>query len=117
LRIRYNLVPPTIETDASVDGGQVTLNRGQALVVRLDEDPATGQRWELRPFTSTTVIAPVQHDFVAKAGTDPTRVDAPGTAIFRVRGVAPGMQSIALDLRRPLDPTVARTVRFDVAVR
>ena len=34
----FNLLPPTIETDAGVEGRSITLHRWQALVVRLEED-------------------------------------------------------------------------------
>ena len=64
----FNLVPPTVQTDAGVDGQRVTLNRWQALVVRLDEDPSYGQRWEMQPIASSTVIAPVQHDLLREGG-------------------------------------------------
>ena len=114
-RERYNLNVPTLVRDATIDGQTVTLNRGQALVVRLPEDPATGMRWEMVSFRSASVLAPVQHDYVATAGTQPTALDVPGEALFRVRGVAPGTQPITLEYRRPLE-AAAKTVRFEVVV-
>ena len=114
-RERYNLNSPTLVMDAGIDGRTVTLNRGQALVVRLDEDPSTGMRWELAEVKSVSVIAPVHHDYVAKSGTHPAALGTPGEALFRLRGVLPGTTPIALEYRRPLEaPT--KTIRFDVIV-
>lgn len=112
----FNLLPPTIETDARVDGQRVTLNRGQALVVRMDEDPAYGQRWQMQPLASMTAIAPVQHDFNAKAGAPALTPDNPGVAVFRVRGVAPGTQPVVLEFKRAFEPPT-KTIRFEVVVR
>ena len=113
----FNLVPPTVQTDAGVDGQRVTLNRGQALVVRLEEDPSYGQRWEMQPIASSTVLAPVQHDLLAKAGTDPASQNIPGHAVFRLRGVAAGTQPVVLEFKRPFEPAASKTIRFDVVVR
>lgn len=112
----FNLTPPTLQTDARVDGQRVTLRRWQALVVRLDEDASYGQRWEMQPIASSTVIAPVRHDFVAKPGTDPVPENAAGEAVFRLRGVAAGTQPVVLEFKRPLEPA-SKTIRFDVDVR
>ena len=116
LRERYNLVPPTLQRDAEVDGQRVALDRYQALVVRLDEDPLYGQRWELKPLDSHVVVAPVQHDFTVAPGTDP-RAAVPGLALFRFRGVAPGVQPVELRYKRPNEEAASRTIRFEVAVR
>ncbi len=113
----FNLTPPSVQTDARVEGQRVTLHRWQALVVRLDEDPSYGQRWEMQPIASSTVIAPVQHDFVAKSGTDPASPNIPGQAVFRLRGVAPGTQPVVLEFKRPFEAAASKTIRFDVVVR
>ena len=113
----FNLVPPTVQADAGVDGQRVTLNRWQALVVRLEEDPSYGQRWEMQRIASSTVIAPVQHDFLAKAGTDPASQNLPGHAVFRLRGVGAGTQPVVLEFKRPFETEVSKTIRFDVVVR
>jgi predicted secreted protein len=116
-RAYFNLTPPTVQADARVDGQSVALNRGQALVVRLDEDQSYGQRWEMQPVASPTVIAPVQHDFVAKSGTSPVSQDVPGQAVFRLRGVAAGTQPVVLEFKRPFESAASKTIRFDVVVR
>jgi len=114
----FNLAPPTLVADSTIEGRQVTLHRWQALVVRLDEDTSITDRWQMLPLASNTVIAPVQHDLVNKpsdAATPATVVT--GEAVFRLRGVAPGTQAVVFELRRPFEPAASRTVRFDVVVR
>ena len=110
----FNLTPPTLFADASIEGRQVTLHRWQALVVRLDEDSSAPERWQMQPLAPSTVIAPVQHDLVSKPSDTPSPA---GEAIFRLRGVAEGTQPVVLELRRPFEATASRTVRFDVVVR
>jgi predicted secreted protein len=112
----FNLIEPTLQTDARIDGQRITLHRWQALVVRLDEDASSGQRWEMQPIAASTVIAPVQHDFVAKPGTAPAPEAISGEAVFRLRGVAAGTQPVVLEFKRPLEPA-SKTIRFDVDVR
>ena len=100
-----------------VEGQRITLNRWQALVVRLDEDPSYGQRWEMQRIASSTVIAPVQHDFLAKPGTDPASQNSPATRYSacavseRVRNRS--CSSSSVHSKR----TVSKTIRFDVVVR
>jgi predicted secreted protein len=113
----FNLVSPTLQTDARVDGQRVTLHRWQALVVHLDEDPRNGERWQMQPIASSTVIAPVQHDLVAKPGTDPASQSVAGEAVFRLRGVAAGTQPVVLEFKGPPDSAPSKTIRFDVVVR
>jgi predicted secreted protein len=111
----FNLTPPVMATDARVDGQSLPLKRGQVIVVRLDEDAASGFRWEMQPFAQGVVIAPVQHDYTAKGG-DPAAPGGPGEATFRLRGVAGGTQPIVLELKRPFEPGAQQTIRFDVVV-
>jgi predicted secreted protein len=113
----FNLTPPTLLADATVEGRQVSLRRWQALVVRLDEDSSIPERWQMQPLDSTTVIAPVQHDLVDKPSEVSPPTPAAGEAVFRLRGIAPGTQPVVLELKRPFETTASRTVRFDVVVR
>jgi predicted secreted protein len=49
-------------------------------------------------------------------GTDP-RAGLPSLAVFRFRGVAPGVQPVELRYKRPNEEAASRTIRFEVAVR
>lgn len=109
----FNLTAPVLVTGEDLDGRRVMLKRSQALVVRLDEEPQGGPRWEMRPL-GPGVTAPVQRDFVAKREADETQ--APAYAVFRLRGVSPGAQAVTIDYRRPGEPAL-KTVRFEIVVR
>jgi len=72
----FNLNAPVTQAGAELDGGRVTLRRGQALVVRLDEQVGTDLRWEMQRYDGPTVIAPVRHDLTAKPGVNPAATTA-----------------------------------------
>lgn len=112
----FNLTPPVMATDARVDGQSVPLKRGQVVVVRLEEDPASGFRWQMDPLAQGVVIAPVEHDYTSKPGTDPAAVGVAGEATFRFRGVASGTQPVVLEYRRPFEPAAQKTIRFELVV-
>lgn len=112
----FNLNAPVVVRGAEVDGGQVTLKRGQALVVRLDEEVGVEARWEMQRYDGPNLIAPVRHDLTAKPGTDPAARGGVGDATFRLRGVAAGTQSVVIEYRRAFEAAAAKTIRFDVAV-
>ena len=112
----FNLNPPVRVAAGEPIASPVVLRRGQALIVRVPEDPATGYTWRLRPLTGGPLAAPVQHDYTAKAGTNPARsTDGEGT--FRLRAVAAGTQAVTLDYVKVGAATPEKSVAFDVAVR
>lgn len=112
----FNLNAPVRVVAGEPIASPVVLRQGQALVVKLPEDPATGATWRMRPLPGGAVVAPVQHDFTAKPGTDPV-LPGPGEATFRLRGIAAGTQAVTLDYVRPGYPTPEKSVAFDVMVR
>jgi len=112
----FNLNAPVTQAGAELDGGRVTLRRGQALVVRLDEQVGTDLRWEMQRYDGPTVIAPVRHDLTAKPGTNPAAPGGIGDATFRVRGIAPGTQPVVIEYKRAFETAAAKTIRFDVVV-
>lgn len=113
----FNLNPPVRLAAGDPIASPVVLKPGQALVVRLPEDPSTGYTWRLRDLPPGAVVAPVKHDFAAKPGTDPTAVGGVGEATFRLRGVARGTQAVTLDYVRPGFAGAEKSVAFDVTVR
>ena len=113
----FNLDAPVRVADEAVAGSKVLLKTGQALIVRLPEDAATGYTWRMRPLPSGSVIAPVHHDYTAKPGADPAAVGGGGEATFRIRGVAPGQQAVTIDYLRAGFDTPEKSIAFDVTVR
>jgi predicted secreted protein len=81
----------------------VNLAPGDALVVRLSADPASGEAWEVA-LNDATVVRRVEEPPNAKPGTG-------GYQVFEFRVVAPGASSLALVYRRPSekDQPPART--------
>jgi len=110
----FNLNDPVRIADASIAGTTVALKEGQALIVRLPEDAATGV-WRMRPLPKGAILAPVQHDYTTVAGAD--AASAGGEATFRLRGVAPGTQAVTLDYLRTGSATPEKSLAFDVTVR
>jgi inhibitor of cysteine peptidase len=113
----FNLNPPVRLAAGEPIASPVVLKTGQALIVKLPEDPATGYTWRLRELPRGAVVAPVQHDFTAVSGGDPAPAGSGGEATFRLRAVAPGTQAVTLDQVRPGFATPAKSVAFDVTVR
>jgi predicted secreted protein len=110
----FNLNAPVRVADASIAGTTVAIKDGQALIVRLPEDAATGV-WRMRPLPKGAILAPVQHDYTAVPGNEPA--SAGGEATFRLRGVAPGTQVVTLDYLRNGAATPEKSLAFDVTVR
>jgi predicted secreted protein len=106
----FNLNPP-VRLAAGEIRGPVVLKRGQALIVRLPEDAANGPVWRLRPFTSSVLIAPVQHDYTKSVGEA-----GGGEATFRMRGVGVGTQAVVIDAIRPGFVQPEKSVAFDVVL-
>jgi predicted secreted protein len=112
----FNLNPPVRLAAGEPVASPVHLKRGQALVVTLPADVSSDSTWRMRPLAGTVLIAPVQHDLAAKAGTGPA-AGAVGEATFRLRGVAPGTQGVTLDYVRPGFVVPEKTIAFDVVVQ
>lgn len=110
----FNLNPPVRVAAGEPLPSPVVLKQGQALIVRVPEDPSTGYTWRMRPFPRGTLVAPVDHDYTLKPGADP---GTGGEATFRMRGVAAGTQVVTLDYVRPGFTTPERSIAFDVTVR
>jgi inhibitor of cysteine peptidase len=96
------------------DGGVVNLAPGDALVVRLSADPASGEAWEVA-LNDATVVRRVEEPPKEKLGA----VETPGAAglkEFRFRAIATGSSSLGLAYRKPADPSSAPSRLFRVLV-
>jgi predicted secreted protein len=63
-----NLNDPRTIVDESINGGQLTLRQGAALVVRLPVQAGDDYHWELKPPAATTLATPIQIDYMPAAG-------------------------------------------------
>ncbi len=63
-----NLNDPRTIVDESVNGTQLTLRQGAALVVRLPVQAGDDYLWELKPLADATLAAPIQIDYLPAGG-------------------------------------------------
>ena len=101
---------------AEDNGGQVTLDQGQVLVVSLASNPTTGYRWEVVKVDESILRQEGEPEFVApEAGATPM-VGAGGTENFRFVVTGSGETSLALAYRRPRAEGVEPLETFAVQV-
>lgn len=111
---------PGGETDMSEvvieqsDQGQTfEVRPGHTILVRLEENPTTGYRWEV-DLPDERVVALEGSDYVqgAEAG-----VGGGGTRTFSFIAQSPGTVDLVLRLRREWEAEEAAIDRFDVTIR
>jgi inhibitor of cysteine peptidase len=84
-------------------GTALSVAPGDSVVVRLDEIPTSGYRWEVQDFDGR-VLQPAGDDFITAAG---GAVGGGGLREFRFRVVGPGTSELRLIRRRPWEPETA----------
>jgi inhibitor of cysteine peptidase len=90
------------------DGRTVTVRPGDTLVVRLDEVPTSGYRWEVES-PDPGILRPAGDHY------EPPPEDTlggRGTRTFRFEAIAAGNGKLQLDLRRSWEPTSVAAERF-----
>ncbi len=93
---------------------------GQAFDVRLESNPSTGYRWELRAPSDERVVRLVGSDFQRDApGAEPGVVGQVGVETWRFAATGLGRATIELVYLRPWEEHVApaRTAIYSVEVR
>ena len=108
------------QVDDSFDGRQITLHTGDALEVRLAENPSTGYRWKEPQESqtgSTNVLKKVEDTFESPPG-QPVP-GKPGTRILRFEATTTGDADLVLQYRRSWNSGAqpARTFRLRVRVQ
>ena len=94
------------------DGTTVAVAAGDSVVVRLDEIPTSGYRWEVSDF-DPTVLLPAGDDFV------PASADALGGGghhKFRFKVVGTGSGKLRLIKRRAWEPESAAVDRLEATI-
>ncbi len=94
-------------------GRTFEVNRGDVIVIRLEENLATGYRWEIGVIDSTIV------EFADSNSSEDseTSMGSGGTRTFRFRAMSSGIGQIQLRLRRSWEPVDAAIERFEVKIR
>jgi inhibitor of cysteine peptidase len=108
----------TVEVGDGDNGGQVTLEMSQVLVVTLESSPTTGSGWQLVANEDGILQQPGETEFKQRRGTG-IMMGAPGKEILRFKATAPGETTLELVYRRPWETDVApeKTYTLSVTVR
>jgi inhibitor of cysteine peptidase len=101
---------------AEDNGGQISLDQGQVLVVSLASNPTTGYRWEVTEVDESILRQEGDAEYVApEAGATPL-VGAGGTEIFRFVVAGSGQTKLTLAYRRSWEEGVEPVETFSVQV-
>jgi inhibitor of cysteine peptidase len=103
-----------VQVDETDDGGQVTLDTGQTLVVSLPSNPSTGYSWEVESIDVAVLSQAGEPEYVSEAQGDV--VGAGGTETFRFEAEASGTLQLKLIYHRPFEEGVDPIDTFTVTV-
>ena len=94
-------------------GGSFEANKGDTIVVRLEENITTGYQWEPLALDSS-VLALLSEDHASDPG---HLMGRSGTCTLRFEAISPGSAHIRTRLRRPWESEDAAIGHFDVNIR
>ncbi len=101
----------TVVTEAD-DGKSVRVRLGEAFVVRLQESPTTGFRWEIHA-TNEAILSPRKSEFSQEPGQG---IGGGGLRSFEFRTASRGTVQISMKLWRDWEGEGSVTKRFQVTV-
>lgn len=99
----------TLTEDAS--GSAVTVHVGDAIVLRLPENPTTGYRWQI-----DKVEGSAQHESDSFRLSEDVRIGSGGTREFRFRAASAGTASLRLKRWQPWEGETSVDARFVVDI-
>lgn len=105
-----------VKLDASANGRQVELQKGQTLVITLESNPTTGFRWEVVELEESILRQMGEPEFKVS---DPREPPPPGTGgweTFRFQAVNAGQMALKLVYHRPWEEDVEPLETFSVQV-
>ena len=105
-----------VNVDEDDDGGQVTLEQGQNLVVTLESNPSTGYQWEVVENQNSILEQEGDVEFKPSEQSDPPIVGAGGWEIFRFKAVSAGQETVQLVYRRSWEEGVEPINTFSIEV-
>jgi inhibitor of cysteine peptidase len=103
----------TITLTRADDGGTVDARVGDAVAVRLEENPTTGFKWALEP-AGDDVLTPDGSDYVRSPN---SAVGGGGERVFTFKAAKAGSTTIRLKLWRAWEGEKSTTSTFTVTVR
>jgi inhibitor of cysteine peptidase len=100
------------KTLTAVDNGTaIELQPGDELIVRLDENPTTGYRWEIDRLDGP--LEPIADSYEMSA---PGTIGGGGSHEFRFRAASPGTAHLTLKHLRSWEGDASITQRFSVSI-
>ena len=104
-----------IEVDIEDNGTQVSLEKGDFLLVSLSSNSSTGYQWEVADI-NTSVLQQVQVGESTYVLPESPLIGASGIEVFRFRAVDSGTSSLKLIYKQPWSTEVARTYVLEVLI-
>lgn len=101
-----------VKLDASDNGRQVELQKGQALVITLESNPTTGFMWEVVELEESILRQIGEAEFQSES----EAVGAGGTETFRFEAVKAGQMALKLVYHRPWEEDVEPLETFSLQV-
>ena len=98
-----------IEAD---QGKTVPVHQGSAITIRLDENPTTGYRWDVKE-GSNQIIEFQKSEYLIESETETGRG---GTRIFRFKAKSIGEETVQLKLRRSWEPDDVFLKEFRIVI-
>ena len=105
-----------VKLDASANGSQVELQKGQTLVITLKSNPTTGFRWEMVEAEESILRQMGEPEFKVS---DPREPPPPGTGgweTWRFEAMSPGQTALELVYHRPWEEDVEPLETFSLQV-
>jgi len=90
----------TVKVNEDNNGGEIELNFGKLLVVKLESNPSTGYRWELVENNESILKQFGQAEFESPETAGPPIVGAGGWEIFRFKAISAGQTNLELVYHR-----------------
>jgi len=93
-------------------GAEVDVHVGDAVSIRLPENPATGYRWNVDP-VDDSLISIDNSEFVESPGSG---IGGGGLRTFTLSARGPGVARLSLKNRRPWEASAAPLRQFEVTL-
>lgn len=90
-----------VQLDASANGRQVELQKGQTLVITLESNPSTGYSWEVVELEESILRQMGEPEFKVSDPREPPPPGAGGWETFRFEATNAGQTALQLVYRRP----------------
>jgi len=103
-----------VKLDASANGRQVELQKGQTLVITLESNPSTGFRWEVLELEEDILQQMGDPEFKVSDPREPPPPGAGGWETWRFEATNAGQTTLQLVYRRPWEEGVEPLETFSL---